>query len=360
VPGLTACDAVGESPGGLAMSSKRLGSARRVAVVIAITGLATAGSLVLSAGTAGATTTITYDKEHGHNVLFTVPPDVWSITFDVIGASGADVGNARGGEGGEVRATACLSPGDTIAIGVGGRGLGINGGAGAGNGGGAGEPAGNGGGGGAGSGIGGPHGFVPDGWNIVAGGGGGAGYSGGDGGAGGGAEGEAGHQAGPEDGAGGTAGTPAAYGMGGAAGAGGGSAGGRAFGDTAGSGGAGSAGGGGGGGSGWFNGGGGGGANVGSGGGGAGGSGVVSGALFDVTTTLGGRVGDGLVTLTFTPGEPCTNAPTTSTGHLIPTMRTSPPTTNASTPTTSAPTSTPTIADPPVLGAARRELPRTE
>jgi hypothetical protein len=82
------------------MSSKRLGSARRVAVLLATVGLATAGSLVLSAGTAGATTTVTYDIDNGYiNALFTVPANVSSITIDVFGASGADAGDARGGEG---------------------------------------------------------------------------------------------------------------------------------------------------------------------------------------------------------------------------------------------------------------------
>jgi hypothetical protein len=109
-------------------------------------------------------------------------------------------------------------------------------------------------------------------------------------------------------------------------------------------------GGGGGGGGDHHGGGGGGGANAGSGGGGGGGSGFVSGELFDVTTRVGGRVGDGLVTLTFTPGEPCGSAQTTSTIIVDPASSTTP--TFLGTQETDAPDPPPAVTEPP-------QLPRT-
>ena len=243
---------------------------------------------------------------------FTVPAGVTSLTVEAYGAQGGSGGivpnenNASGGSGGYATATLSVAPGDVLQVNVGGQGGSAVGGA-AGsagcNGGAAGGSGSTGGGGGGGASD------VRQGGTglanrvVIAGGGGGGGGGGGiefgpgGGGAGGGASGSpGGNGTVPEpgsEGVGGGGGTNASGGSGGALNGSTGMLG------TGGSGGAYTGGTGGGGGGGGFYGGGGGGAAFGFGAaGGGGGSGLVPAGG---TTTAGGRVGDGLVRITYSP-----------------------------------------------------------
>ena len=250
-----------------------------------------------------ATVTCAYT---GDEQTFTVPAGVTSITIHASGAQGGSGfnGGGAGANGGSVTATITVTPGESLAIFVGGQGGngGRNSAGAAGfNGGGVGTSAFLSGGGGGGASD------VRQGGNalanrvVVAGGGGGGGGAGGGGagGAGGSTTGAAG-ATGAGGGSGGGGGTQAAGGAAGAAGTGASTAATAGTSGTGGNGGAtlGGAGGGGGG-AGYFGGGGGGGDQVSASGGGGGSSFTAAGAT-GVSHTQGVRSGHGLVTITYT------------------------------------------------------------
>jgi hypothetical protein len=274
------------------------------------------GAVVLGWGPQAlhAATTATFDYT-GAEQDWVVPTGVTSITVQAFGAAGgsgktqAAAGNSSGGTGGSVTATIAVTPGQTLAIFVGGHGTDATGtdtGTGGFNGGGSANFANNGraaGGGGA-SDV--RQGGTALGDRVVVaggGGGGGAGFTsaGGDGGAGGGTTGANGGNSGGAFG--GSGGTPTAGGAGGAAdspgdtqsgtdgAAGTGGVGGGSVGQAGGGGGGGYFGGGGGGEGGW---------NPLNGGGGGGGSSFAAPAATSVSHTQGGHTGDGQVILTFT------------------------------------------------------------
>jgi titin len=267
---------------------------------------------------AAITVTFTYTGSGGEQD-WTVPAGVTSITIQASGAQGGGGGNSgpsagNGGNGGSVTATISVTPGESLAVFVGGKGgAGAlpSGGAGAFNGGAAGGAAsGTGNGGGAGGGAS----DVRQGGNalanrvVVGGGGGGGGGSngaGGNGGAGGNATGASGADATfGSPGGGGGGGTQATGGSVGSAGDGTATSGSIGTSGTGGAGGSNSGctgiceSGGGGGGGGYFGGGGGGGGN--NGGGGGGGSSFATGTATSVSMSQGARSGNGAVVFTYT------------------------------------------------------------
>ena len=77
---------------------------------------------LFSALASQAQTTQTFNYT-GSQQMFTVPPCVTSLTIDVKGAQGGNVGTASGGLGGRVQATMTVTPGDVLYIYVGGAGI---------------------------------------------------------------------------------------------------------------------------------------------------------------------------------------------------------------------------------------------
>src|SRR5258708_2539498 len=102
------------------MISTRSGSARRVVIVLATAVLGTGASLVFSTGAAGATTTRVFGP--GTVLSIPIPVDVDVVTVEATGASGGDTLTARGGEGGQARATVCIGAHRLMWVMVGGRG----------------------------------------------------------------------------------------------------------------------------------------------------------------------------------------------------------------------------------------------
>jgi hypothetical protein len=69
-----------------------------------------------------AQTTVNF-KHTGKTEIFIVPQGVTSITVDMAGGSGGNIGEAIGGKGGRVQCVVQVTPGETLRVNVGGAGL---------------------------------------------------------------------------------------------------------------------------------------------------------------------------------------------------------------------------------------------